>query len=88
MPIQTFRHDDFVTSQSWSSGALSPDGKFAAAASNETGVVFIWNTVDGSLKTKLGDHQNGACAIDWNQGGPSGQQVATMDRKGTLILWA
>jgi WD40 repeat protein len=88
MPLQTFRHKDFVTSQSWSSGVLSPDGKFAAAASNESGALFIWNTNDGSLRAKLDNHQSGVCAIDWNQGGPSGQQVATMDRKGSLILWA
>ncbi|GAX25765.1 hypothetical protein FisN_8Hh333 [Fistulifera solaris] len=88
MPLQTFRHKDFVTSQSWSSGVLSPDGKFAVAASNESGALFIWYTNDGSLRAKLDNHQSGVCAIDWNQGGPSGQQVATMDRKGSLILWA
>ncbi|GAX15373.1 hypothetical protein FisN_8Lh333 [Fistulifera solaris] len=88
IPLQTFRHKDFVTSQSWSSGVVSPDGKLVAAASNESGALFIWNTNDGSLRAKLDDHQSGVCAIDWNQGGPSGQQVATMDRKGTLILWA
>lgn len=30
----------------------------------------------------------GICGIDWGRGGSSGQQVATLDRRGKLILWA
>jgi hypothetical protein len=86
--LQTLRHADFQTSHSWSSSVLSPDGKYAAAGSNSSGVVFVWDVRDGSLKKKLEGHVSGVCGIDWNRGGTSGQQVASIDRKGTLILWA
>lgn len=88
MPIHTLQHADFHTSHSWSSSVLSPNGKYAAAGCNVSGAVFVWDlTGDGALATKLeGHHTAGVCGIDWGRGG--GQQVASIDCKGTLILWA
>lgn len=90
MAIQTLRHPEFTTSQSWSSSVLSPDGHFAAAGSNSNGKIFIWDLQDdaGVVKKKLTGHNAAICAIDWGRGGASGQQVASIDRKGGMILWA
>jgi len=88
MPLQTLRHLEFQTSHSWSRATFSPDGKYVASGSSSNGTVFVWNTLDGTLKKKLKAHDAGVVGIDWGRGGSSGQQVATLDRRGTLILWA
>lgn len=88
MPIHTLRQPgEFSTIQSWSQSALSPDGKFAVAGSTN-GAIFVWNLATGKLQTKLQSHKTGVCGIGWSRGGTSGQQVASLDRKGSLILWA
>jgi autophagy-related protein 16-1 len=96
--VHTLRGDaDFSTSQTWSKAVLSPDGRYAAAGSSSTGCIFIWDlaaanaTVDGAVPvvSKLsGHHTSGVSAIDWGRGGSTGQQVSTIDRRGTLILWS
>ncbi|CAB9506663.1 related protein 16-1 [Seminavis robusta] len=87
--IHTFRHQSFHTGQSWSAAALSSNGAYAAAGSSSTGTIFVWNTDDGELKAKLEQgHNAGVCGFAWGRGGASGQQVASIDRKGTLVLWA
>ena len=44
---------------------------------------------EGELKTQLkGGHKAAVVGIDWSRGGSSGQQVASVDRKGIMILWA
>ncbi|KAL7562974.1 hypothetical protein ACA910_018612 [Epithemia clementina (nom. ined.)] len=83
--IHTFRHAEFSTPQSYSMAVLSPDGRYAAAGSGSNGSIFVWDAVHGSLKAKLSGHECGVCAIDWGRGE---QQVATIDRRGNMILWA
>lgn len=87
-PIFTFRDPAFSTCHGWSRSCLSPDGRYVVAGSNTTGDVFVWNTEDGTLKIKVSAHKTGVCGVDWGRGGSSGQQVATVDRKGALVLWA
>lgn len=86
--MQTYRNPEFHTKQSWSSCALSPDGKYAIAGSNLNGLVHVWDATNGSLKAKLQGHSGGVCCVDWSLGGLSGQQVASADTKGSLILWS
>jgi len=86
--LETMSHNDYRISCSWSSCAFSPDGVYAGAVSSTTGEVFVWRTVDGSLEAKLSGHTNGAAGFAWGRGGASGQQVASVDRGGNLILWA
>lgn len=86
--IHTFRHAEFQTSQTWCKATYSPDGRYVAAGSSSNGNIFVWDAADGSLKKKLAGHLSGVCGIDWSRGGSSGQQVASLDRKGSLILWA
>jgi autophagy-related protein 16 len=85
LAVHTLRHPDFRTSHNWSSAAFSPDGRYVVAGSNSSGHVFVWGATDGSLKSRLEGHQAGVCAVDW---GCTSQQVASVDRKGNLILWA
>jgi autophagy-related protein 16 len=89
LPLHTLRDAGFTTVHGWSKSCYSPNGKYAIAGSNaSSGDLYVWNTLDGSLKTKLSGHESGVCAIDWGRGGSSGQQVSSIDRRGVLVLWA
>jgi autophagy-related protein 16 len=63
-------------------------GTYAASGSSTSGDIFVWRVLDGQFEAKLGGHKAGVGGIDWGRGGSSGQQVATVDKNGTLILWA
>mmetsp|Transcript_3308 Transcript_3308/g.7193 ORF Transcript_3308/g.7193 Transcript_3308/m.7193 type:complete len:599 (+) Transcript_3308:472-2268(+) len=86
--VQTLRHPDFRTMMNHVSAALSPDGVYAAAGSGTTGDVFVWRVSDGKLEKKLSAHQAGVCGVAWGRGGTNGQQVASVDKNGVLVLWA
>lgn len=43
---------------------------------------------NNSDKAAAATVHTGICGVDWGRGGSSGQQVATLDRRGKLILWA
>ena len=78
----------FIVSVQFLTRAVVCLGTYVASSSSATGFVFIWETKDGSLKRKLPGHEAGVYGTAWSKGGNSGQQVATVDRGGTLILWA
>ena len=95
--VETLRDNDLSTVQTWSSAAWSPNGRYVAAGSNSTGVLLVWNILTGVLsKVSTNPTQTnsdsvvhtGICGVDWGRGGASGPQVATLDRRGQLILWA
>ena len=81
-------HPDFRTLTNHASCALSPDGNYAAAGSAGTGEVFVWRVADGKLEKKLGGHAAAVGGVAWGRGGTNGQQVASVDKKGVLVLWA
>jgi autophagy-related protein 16-1 len=86
--LQTFHHAEFWIDLSYASCAISPDGNHAAAGS-ANGDVFIWRTRDGNLEQHLkGHHASGVVAVAWERGGSNGQQFASVDMKGNLLLWA
>ena len=89
--VETFRDDDLVTTQSWSSVTWSPNGRMVAAGSNATGVVLVWNILTGALSKVKAEEtptlHTGIVGVDWSRGGPNGPQLATLDRRGKLILW-
>lgn len=99
--VDTFRDHELTTTQAWSRAVWSPNGRYVATGSNATGILFVWNVETGSL-SKVSTHSKdnasqtnkynfvhtGICAVDWGRGGSSGQQVATLDRRGKLVLWA
>jgi autophagy-related protein 16-1 len=84
--ISTFRDTDFHSSYNWSACAMSPNGMYVASVSGVSGHLFVWRTSDAKLVAKLEGHKAGAGGIAWGRCG--GQQVATVDRAGKLILWA
>ena len=85
--VKTFSNPDFQTTYSWSACAMSPNGLYAASVSGTSGHLFVWRTSDASLVAKLHGHKaSGAGGVAW--GACGGQQVATVDRAGSLILWA
>jgi len=70
--------------------SFSPNGKYVAAGSGSTGKVFIWEThaySNNAPLKELKSHECGVEAVAWGRGGRSGQQVATIDKAGNLILW-
>uniref|UniRef100_A0A7S2AAH2 Autophagy-related protein 16 domain-containing protein n=1 Tax=Trieres chinensis TaxID=1514140 RepID=A0A7S2AAH2_TRICV len=86
--LQTFFHGDFRTLVNYASCSLSPDGVYAAAGSGTSGDVFVWRVSDGKLVSRLHGHGAGVCGVAWGGGGTNGQQVASVDRNGVMILWA
>ena len=85
--LQSFRYADFKNNLSYAACAISPDGNYAAAGSS-TGTVFIWKTLDGTLEKQLQGHESNVVAVAWDRGGSNGQQFASVDNKGNLLLWA
>ena len=61
-----------------------------ASGSSSNGFISVWNANTGKLIKMLegGHHNTGVCGFAWGTGGNSGQQVATVDKLGKLILWA
>ena len=86
--VKTFYDPSFRTLTNHASSSFSPDGVYVAAGSGDNGDIFIWDVNVGSLKKRLKAHSTGAVGLDWGLGGSNGQQVATIDKSGFLILWA
>jgi len=84
--VKKYTHDEFRTTNTMTNAVWSPDGNYVASVSGLT--VFVWNTAKGSLVKKLTGHQATASGIAWGSGGTNGQQVASIDQGGRLILWA
>jgi len=59
-----------------------------ASGSSSNGHIFVWDVTAGKLRARLQGHQAGVCGFAWGRGGTSGQQVASVDKSGMLILWA
>lgn len=85
--IQTFSDPQFHTSYGWASASFSPDGMYIGSGST-TGMLFVWGAVGGTLEKKLKNHKSCVCGFAWGRGGTSGQQVASVDKQGVLILWS
>lgn len=62
-------------------------GIYVAVGSGTTGKVFIWCINGDQPEKQLSFHTSGVEGIAWGRGGRSGQQVATVDKEGDLILW-
>lgn len=69
------------------SSSFSPDGIHVAAGSGDSGDILVWNAASGELEKRLSAHSCGAVGLAWGMGGSNGQQVATIDKAGVLILW-
>lgn len=85
--VKTYRDAAFRTMTNHASSSFSPDGAHVAAASGGNGDVFVWNVASGNIEKRLNAHSCGAVGLAWGRGGTNGQQVATIDKSGVLILW-
>jgi WD40 repeat protein len=58
--IHTFIHSEQVISgQNWSRSTFSPDGRYVATCSSANATVYVWDTLDRSLKAKLSNGNTG-----------------------------
>mmetsp|Transcript_28287 Transcript_28287/g.43512 ORF Transcript_28287/g.43512 Transcript_28287/m.43512 type:complete len:386 (-) Transcript_28287:614-1771(-) len=91
LPIHSFSHPQFKTIFKQSSSSLSPDGKYVSAGSNSSnnGTIFVWDAETGGYLKQVSGHESTCISsFAWGSGGTNGQQVASVDRKGYLVLWA
>jgi len=88
--VKTFEDEGFRTTLSNSRCSFSPDGNYVTAGCNQSGTLFIWKveSESGEVEKKLTTHQKGCVGVAWGRGGSSGQQVASIDLGGNLVLWA
>ncbi len=86
--VKTFSDREFRTLTNQASSTFSPNGAYAAAGSGDSGDIFVWNVSTGALEKRLSSHQCGLVGLAWGMGGTNGQQVASIDNSGVLILWA
>mmetsp|Transcript_2845 Transcript_2845/g.5503 ORF Transcript_2845/g.5503 Transcript_2845/m.5503 type:complete len:81 (-) Transcript_2845:87-329(-) len=49
--------------------------------------ILVLNVGSGELEKQLSAHSCGVVGFAWGMGGTNGQQVATIDKSGVLILW-
>jgi len=63
--------------------------------SNSTGKVYIWEALNLSNEnedtmpvTELTCLSHGVEAVSWGRAGSSCQQLASLDKRGNLILWS
>lgn len=86
--VHTFRDPSFRTLTNHASCSFSPNGVYAGAGSGDSGDIFVWNVKSGEKEKQLISHSCGAVGFAWGRGGTNGQQVATIDKSGVLLLWA
>ncbi len=87
--VQMFRDQDFHTLTNHALSSYSPDGVHVAGGCGDNGDLFVWNASSGELEKRLsGLHKSGSMGVAWGRGGSNGQQVATIDKSGILVLWA
>ena len=66
-----------------------PEGTYVACGGGDTGDVFVFDVKRCELKKRLSSaHQAGIVGLAWGKGGTNGQQIATVDKSGVLVLWA
>ncbi|KAL3792124.1 hypothetical protein HJC23_013398 [Cyclotella cryptica] len=86
--VCVFHDPGFRTLTNYASSSFSPDSVYVAACSGENGDVFVWNVAKNALEKRLSGHNSGGIGLAWGVGGTNGQQVATIDKSGVLVLWA
>lgn len=75
--------------------SFSSDDRYVVVGSNSTGKVYIWEALNLSNEnedtmpvTELTCLSHGVEAVSWGRAGSSCQQLASLDKRGNLILWS
>ena len=88
--VKTFQNSALRILSNNARCSFSPDaaGKYVACG-GDNGDVFVFDAATTDLKKKLSSaHQSGVVGLAWGKGGTNGQQIATVDKWGVLVLWA
>jgi len=89
--VKTFRNSALRILSNNARCSFSPDaaGKYVACGGGDNGDVFVFDVATADLKKRLSSaHQSGVVGLAWGKGGTNGQQIATVDKSGVLVLWA
>eukprot|EP00986_Skeletonema_menzelii_P009647 scaffold4424_cov154-Skeletonema_menzelii.AAC.7 len=87
--VKTFQNNALRILSNNARCSFSPDSKYVACGGGDSGDIFIFDAVSTDLKKRLSSaHQAGVLGLAWGKGGTNGQQVATVDKSGVLVLWA
>ncbi len=88
--VKTFRDSALRIVSNNARCSFSPDaaGKYVACGGGDNGDVFVFDAASTDLKKRLSAHQAGVVGLAWGRGGTNGQQIATVDKTGVLVLWA
>ena len=89
--LKTFQNSALRISSNNARCSFSPDaaGKYVACGGGDNGDVFVFDAATTDVKKRLSSaHQSGVVGLAWGQGGTNGQQIATVDKSGVLVLWA
>lgn len=85
--VRTFAHDQFRVGYNWSHACYSPSGRFVSCGGGD-GAVYVWDALTSGLEEEpvsiLTGHSGAVAGSDWSG---SGQQLATGDSNGFLMLW-
>lgn len=88
--VKTFQNSALRILSNNARCSYSPDreGKYVACG-GDNGDVFVFDVASTDLKKRLSSaHQAGIVGLAWGKGGTNGQQIATVDKSGVLVLWA
>jgi WD40 repeat protein len=87
--VQIFERNDISLKHRWAMGSFSQRGRYIASGSTMTEQLFVWDSVDGSLQKHLSaGNDSGIVSIDWSREHDNPNKLATLDRKGKLIIWS
>jgi autophagy-related protein 16 len=87
--MKTFHNNALRVMSNNARCSFSPDAKYVAAGGGDSGDIFVFDAESTDLKKRISSgHQAGVLGLAWGRGGTNGQQVATVDKTGVLILWA
>lgn len=83
--VQTFRDEKFRSPSAYGEICFSPDASYVAAGSADGGV-FIFNCLDGTLKTELEkSFTDSVGAVAWE---PHGQQLSCSGSDFHIAVWS
>ncbi|KAJ3432455.1 autophagy-related 16 isoform f [Anaeramoeba flamelloides] len=82
--LKEFKHPKYKNKNNLTRAVFSPDMNYVAAGGVQ-GMLFIWNALTGKIETSLTSRNKAAInSLDWS---PTGDYLATVDRKKKVTVW-